>query len=439
MRCAWFHPFSGVAGDMALGSLIDAGADVDAVTEILDGLEVTGWRLSVADVLRGGIGGTKVHVATTPSTVVRTAASIDALLAGSSLPTRVIERARLVFAALARAEGHLHRSDVAHVHFHEVGALDAIIDIVGTCAALEVLDIDVVTSAAVTTGTGLVRAAHGIIPNPAPAVVELLAHAPTMGVNESVELTTPTGAALLAALVDRWGPLPSMRISSQGFGAGTNELQSRPNLTQVVIGELDDTALGAGQPVVLLETNLDDVTGEVLAHTVTALLDAGAHDAWLTPVLMKKGRPGHIVHVLADVGVAEAVRAVLVAETGSLGVRGQRLERWVEPRRIEPVTSTLGPGHVKVSDARVKAEFDDAVSLAASNRRPLREVQAELEAAWRNGGGAVPAHAHGHSHDHGDGHDHGHDHDHDHDHDDPHPTDGPGVRWSQEGPADPVA
>lgn len=428
MRVAWFHPFSGIAGDMALGSLIDAGADADAVIGILDGLDVSGWRLSTSDVLRGGIGGTKVRVETTPSTVVRTAASIDALLAGSALPDRVIARARRVFAALARAEGHLHRSDVAHVHFHEVGALDAIVDVVGTCAALEVLGIDTVASGPVTTGTGLVRAAHGIIPNPAPAVVELLADAPTVGVDESVELTTPTGAALLAALVDDWGPMPPMRITAQGFGAGTNELASRPNLTQVVVGELDGTALDVGQPVVLLETNVDDVTGEVLAHTVAALLDAGAHDAWLTPVLMKKGRPGHIVHALADVAVADTVRRVLVAETGSLGVRGQRLERWLEPRRVETVDTPDGAAHVKVSGSRVKAEFDDAVALASRQRRPLRDVQAELEAAWRAG----PHHGHAHGDDHH--HVHHHDDSHGHDHADVH--EGP---WGEEGPAEPVS
>lgn len=426
MRCAWFHPFSGIAGDMALGSLIDAGADPDQVRHILAGLDVTGWRLEVTDVLRGGIGGAKAHVETAPSTVVRTAASIDALLAGSSLPDRVVDRARLVFAALARAEGHLHRTDTAHVHFHEVGALDAIVDIVGTCAALEVLGVDTVASAPVTTGTGMVRAAHGMIPNPAPAVVELLADAPTVGVDERVELTTPTGAAILAALVDQWGPMPPMRITAQGFGAGTNELAHRPNLTQVVIGELDDSALDPGQPVILLETNLDDVTGEVLAHTVAALLDAGAHDAWLTPVVMKKGRPGHVMHALADVAVAEQVRRVLVAETGSLGVRGQRLERWTEARQVTAVTGPSGSGRVKVSRSRVKAEFDDAVGLATAHRRPLRQVQAELEAAWRQG---VDEHGHGHPHDRDHGHGHAHDHGRDHDHD---------RGWSTEGPADPV-
>lgn len=414
MRCAWFHPFSGIAGDMALGSLIDAGADADEVRRVLDCLDVPDWELQVDDVLRGGIGGTKVRVRFAPSTVVRTAASIDALLAESALPDRVKDRSRAVFAALAAAEAHLHRSDVAHVHFHEVGGLDAIIDIVGTCAALEALAIDVVASAPVVTGTGMVRAAHGVIPNPAPAVVELLSGAPTVGVDETVELATPTGAAILAALVDSWGPMPAMRVTAQGFGAGSRDLGSRPNLTQVVIGELDDSALQPGQPVVLLATNVDDVTGEVLAHTVEALLAAGAHDAWLTPVVMKKGRPGHVVSALADVAIAEGVRRVLVAETGSLGVRAQRLERWPEPRHFDTIETDEGTATIKVSEHRAKVEHDDAARIASSRHAPLREVQAELEAAWRHG------HVHPHDHDHGEteAHRHG---------------------WHEEGPSDPVA
>lgn len=426
MTVAWFHPFSGIAGDMALGSLVDAGAEFAEVRAMLSTLTLPGWEVSAEDVLRGGIAGTKIHVRVEASSVVRTAASIDALVAAAPLPDRVRDRARLIFAALARAEGRLHRSDPAQVHFHEVGSIDAIIDVVGTCAALEILGVDRVVSAPVATGTGMVRAAHGIIPNPSPAVVELLSGAPTRGVDVPVELTTPTGAAILAALVDVWGPLPALTIASQGFGAGTSEIPDRPNLTQVVIGDADAATLVEGQPVVLLETNVDDVTGEVLAHTVASLLAAGAHDAWLTPVLMKKGRPGHVVHALADVAVADAVRRILVAETGSLGVRGQRLERWPEARTLESVDSDAGVGQVKVSAHGIKAEFDDAARLAEQRRLPLREVQAALEEAWRRNTEAVP-----HAHDHSPGHPHSHLH--------PHPHEPLQSSWSEEDPADPVA
>jgi len=426
MKIAWFHPFSGIAGDMALGALVDAGADLDEVRGLLDTLGVTDWDLRAEPVLRAGIAGTKIHVRAQASSVVRTAASIDALVAAAPLPERVRDRARLVFAALARAEGRLHRAEPAQVHFHEVGSIDAIIDVVGVCAALEVLDVDRVASAPVVTGNGMVRAAHGIIPNPSPAVVELLAGAPTRGIDVPVELTTPTGAAILAALVDAWGPLPPVTITAQGFGAGATELEHRPNLTQVVVGEIDDAALVEGQPVVLLETNLDDVTGEVVAHTVSALIAAGAHDAWVTPVLMKKGRPGHVVHALADVADAERVRRVLVAETGSLGVRGQRLERWPEARTFEAVDAEIGSGTVKVSAHRAKAEFDDAVRLAEARRLPLRAVQAALEDAWRRNDAADAGDA-PHLAEHPNPHRHPHEHEHRH------------LDWTEEGPADPVA
>ncbi|MCU1453829.1 MAG: Pyridinium-3,5-bisthiocarboxylic acid mononucleotide nickel insertion protein [Acidimicrobiales bacterium] len=391
MTVAWFHCFSGIAGDMALGALIDAGADIDGVIRMLDALPVGGWSLEAEPVLRGGIAGTKVHVHAADSTVVRTAAHIQGLVAEARLPERVQQRALAAFQALARAEGRLHGRPPDQVHFHEVGGIDAIVDVVGTCAALELLDVDRVCSSAVTTGIGMVRSAHGHIPNPAPAVVELLRGAPTQGLDIPVELTTPTGAALLAATVTTWGPMPAMRIEATGFGAGSREIDGRPNLTQVVIGQELDTQLEQGQPVVLLEANVDDATGEVLAHAIAALLEAGAHDAWLTPILMKKGRPAHTVSALADPALARQVTAVLIAETGSLGVRGQRLERWPSSRDVDRVVVDGLAVRVKVSPGRVKAEFDDAAKLARRSGRPLREVLSLVESTWRHDHGTANA------------------------------------------------
>jgi uncharacterized protein (TIGR00299 family) protein len=390
-RIAWFHCFSGIAGDMALGSLVDAGADLDEVQALLRRLPVGGWSVEGEAVLRGGIGATKVHVRAEETSVVRTAAHISALVEEARLPERVRRRALAVFAALADAEGRLHRRPPEQVHFHEVGGLDAIVDVVGTCAALELLAIDVVASSAVATGTGMVRAAHGLLPNPAPAVVELLGavRAPTVGLDVGVELTTPTGAALLAAMASSFGPLPAMQIECTGFGAGTRELDGRPNATQVVIGEAIE-ALAAGQPVVLLEANVDDVTGEVLAHTVAALLAAGAHDAWLTPILMKKGRPAHTISALADVGLAAQVAEVLRAESGTLGVRGVPLERWPEERRGDVVEVAGLPVRIKVSPGRVKVEHDDAARVADKAGLPLREVLSLAEEEGRRTLRAVP-------------------------------------------------
>ena len=381
-RTAWFHCFAGIAGDMALGALIDAGADLEEVCALLRRVPVGGWKIDAQPVLRGGIAATRLEVSTAESPVVRTYAHITGLIDEARLPDRVRDRAQATFLALARTEGHLHRRPPEQVHFHEVGGLDAIVDIVGTCAALETLGVDQVCASAVATGTGMVRSAHGVLPNPAPAVVDLLRGAPTYGRDIAYELTTPTGAALLAANSVGYGPLPAMTIEATGFGAGARDLEDLPNMTQVVLGtSVADRS--PGQPVALLEVNVDDATGETLAHTVAALLEAGAHDAWVTPIVMKKGRPAHTVSALADVALADQVGKVLVAETGSLGVRGQTFERWPAARSAHEVEVAGLPVRVKVSAGRVKVEHDDAARAARRAGLPLREVVSRAEAAWR--------------------------------------------------------
>jgi uncharacterized protein (TIGR00299 family) protein len=383
---AWFHCFAGIAGDMALASLLDAGADVGEVRRLVERVPVTGWSLHAASVLRGGIAATRAEVKAEETTVVRTYAHIAGLIEEARLPDRVRDRSLRTFAALAEVEGRLHHRHPSQVHFHEVGGIDAIVDIVGTCAALEVLGVDDVQASAVATGTGMVRSAHGLLPNPAPAVVELLRAAPIYGREVGVELTTPTGAALLAANSSAYGPLPFVEIRSTGFGAGSRDIDGLPNVTQVVVGEAlgdDAGAAGqAGQPVVLLEANVDDATGETIAHAVAALLDAGAHDAWVTPILMKKGRPGHTVSALADPSLVAQVARVLTAETGSLGVRGQQLERWPARRDEDEVEVEGIPVRVKVSPGRVKVEHDDAARAARRAGLPLREAVRRAEEAW---------------------------------------------------------
>ncbi|HET6794518.1 MAG TPA: nickel pincer cofactor biosynthesis protein LarC [Acidimicrobiales bacterium] len=381
-RLAWFHCFAGIAGDMAVGSLIDAGADLAEVVAILRRLPVGGWEVSADPVTRGGLAATHFVVRTSEDGVVRTHSHIIGLIEEARLPDRVRSRSLAAFAALAEAEGRLHRRPPAQVHFHEVGGLDAIVDIVGACAALEVLGVDEVMTSPVATGIGVVRTAHGLLPNPAPAVVELLRGVPSYGRDVPVELTTPTGAALVAALSSAHGPLPAMRIEATGFGAGTKVIDDLPNCTQVVTGLAGADEAPAGQPVVLLETNVDDATGETLAHTVATLLDAGALDAWLTPVVMKKGRPAHVVSALADPALADQVMRVMRDETGSLGVRGLRLERWPVPRAVDEVEVEGLPVRVKVSPGRIKAEHDDAARVAFLRGMPLREVARRAEAAW---------------------------------------------------------
>jgi hypothetical protein len=378
---------------MALGALVDAGAQPDQVRELLTRLPVGGWELQFEPVLRCGIAATRAVVHAAETGVVRTAGHITALVEEARLPERVARRALATFRALAEVEGRLHRRPPEQVHFHEVGGLDAIIDVVGTAAALEVLGVDDVRSSSVANGTGMVRAAHGLLPNPAPAVVALLEGAPTHGVDVALELTTPTGAALLAATVSAWGPMPPMRIATSGFGAGGREIDGRPNAVQVVLGRLTAGGTGpgaqlgiaGGQPAVLLEANVDDATGEVLAHAVAALLAAGAHDAWVTPVVMKKGRPAHVVSALADPALVGQVTEVLASETGTLGVRGTTVERWPRTRTVGTVDVGGLPVRVKVSPGRVKVEHDDAARVARLRQIPLREVLSLAEAEARRG------------------------------------------------------
>ncbi len=411
-RVAWFHCFAGIAGDMALGSLLDAGADLVEVMSLLERLPLGGWALDVEPVLRGGIAASQAVVTVNDNVVVRTHAHIVGLVEEARLPDRVARRALTTFSALADVEARLHRRPVDQVHFHEVGGHDTIIDVVGTAAALEVLGIDDIRASPVATGLGMVRTAHGMLPNPAPAVVALLEGVPTWGRNVALELTTPTGAALLAALSSGYGPMPAMRVTGQGFGAGSRELDELPNCTQVVTGvqvarlsgnDLVPTTSGAeaggigeaggidadadadaGQPISHLEANVDDATGEQLAHAVGVLLEAGAHDAWLAPVVMKKGRPGTVVHALCDPTMASSLRAVLRESTGSLGVRETAGERWPAARSFDSVWIDGQLIRIKVSAGRVKAEHDDVALAARRTGQPLRQLAERAEALWRS-------------------------------------------------------
>lgn len=370
---------------MVLASLVDAGADPIAVGAVLAGLGLDDYALTFELTQRAGVRSTRAIVAVHEHDDHHHRAwrNIRALLEGADLPERVRARSLAVFALLAEVEAKIHGVDVDDVEFHEVGAVDSIVDIVGACAALEVLGIDTVSCGPIGTGHGTVRTQHGELPNPAPATVSLAAmrQIPLTGLDDRRELATPTGVALMAALADSFGALPSLVVSSRGYGAGALDVNGRANVVQVVVGEAAGSSGGPGQAVRLLEVNVDDVTGEVIAHTIGALLDAGAHDAWATPIVMKKGRPAHTVHALCDPVLTEMISRVLVSETGSLGVRGSMIERWPQARREAVVRVEGHEIRVKVAGDRVKVEHDDAARAAAALGLPLREVLIRAEIA----------------------------------------------------------
>ena len=385
----WVNASAGVAGDMLLGSLIDAGADVSEVVNILFGLGLNDWALTAEPAMRCGIAATHVvvveHHHDDHHHTHRLHSDIVALLNAADIPERVRERALATFAVLAYSEATVHNVLIEDVEFHEVGSIDAIVDIVGTCAALEILGINSVTASPIATSHGSIRSAHGILPNPGPAVAHMLAtHAvPTRGVDVDYEVSTPTGVALLIALAESFGASPSMPITAIGHGAGTRNPTDRANVVQVLLGTTDAANDSDTETLVVLETNTDDVTPEVLAYTVAQLMDNGANDAWVTPIIMKKNRNGHCLQVLCTPQLAEKLCGIISLETGSLGIRQSTVARFAAAREVVSVDVLGFSVDVKTSNARLKAEFEHAAIAAKATGVPLREVMRLAEEAAR--------------------------------------------------------
>ncbi len=361
---AYFDCFAGIAGDMVLGALLDAGASADRLRDGLGGLEIGPFELEIAAAQRGGIGATQVTVHAAAGATRRTWVDVRGMLSAAALPEGVRSRALATFARLAEAEGRVHRVPPDEVHFHEVGAVDAMVDVVGAALLLDDLGVVEVWASPVATGSGQVRGEHGVLPVPAPAVLELLRGAPLHAGGVRAELTTPTGAAILAASAARFSDMPPLRVERVGYGAGTREHRELPNLLRVVLGERLEAGHGEGDGGLVLEANIDDMTPELAPWVVERLLAAGAVDVWLTPVHMKKGRPGIVLSVLCSPASDAAVREVLWRETSTLGVRGSPVRKWMLERRTVEVE-----------------EFADCARLAEQTGQPLKEVMARAQAA----------------------------------------------------------
>jgi pyridinium-3,5-bisthiocarboxylic acid mononucleotide nickel chelatase len=379
-----FDCFSGVAGDMTIAALLDLGVPLDAIRTALAALPLGGYELAVGQVERSGIGATSFDVHVAPGQPLRTYATIDAMLAAAALEPAVKERARAIFRRLGEAESEVHRMPLAEVHFHEVGAVDAIVDIVGAAAGLAWLGAGV-SASPLPLGGGFVNAAHGILPLPAPAVLGCLRGAPTYASGLDVELTTPTGAAIVAtaaASFERW---PRMTPERTGYGAGKRELADRPNLLRVVLGRPEEAR--ADSTHVVVEANVDDMSGELAAYAISALLAAGALDAWAIPITMKKGRPALTIAAVARAGDIDAVIAALLRETTTIGVRIAPVSRIVRERHTIEVETRFGRIPIKVSDGagvaeQVKPEFDACSAAAARAGVPVRVVIQEATAAY---------------------------------------------------------
>jgi uncharacterized protein (TIGR00299 family) protein len=387
MTLAWWDCRAGASGDMVLGALVDAGASLAGMQAAVDGVGVEPIRLEAGEVTRAGLAATKVDVHVGRTDVVRTWGNIRGLLENAALDEPVRSRALDVFARLARAESAAHRVSPEQVHFHEVGALDAVADVVGACAGIHELGISRSVASAVALGSGVVRAEHGMLPVPGPAVLALFAEvgAPVRSGEVNREMCTPTGAALLAATVDQWGPLPMMRIRASGSGAGTRDLDELPNVLRLVLGEPAESPVVVTGEVVI-EANVDDLDPRLWPTILARLMEAGAADAWITPIVMKKGRPAHTLSALTTGDEAEAVRRVFFTESSTIGLREQPVTKHALGREMRVVTVDGEPVRVKVAVlggevVNASPEFDDVAAAAARLGRPVKAVLSAAQAA----------------------------------------------------------
>jgi len=392
-RLVYFDGASGASGDMILGAVVDLGLPLGRLREDLASLPLSGYRLEATRVSRSGLAATKVDVLVDEvKPVHRHLGDIVRLLEQSDLPVEVKEEAEALFVRLAEAESAVHGTSPERVHFHEVGAVDSIVDIVGGVLALRWLEADRFVSSPLNVGSGTVKMAHGTFPVPPPATARLVAGVPVYGEGEG-ELLTPTGALLVTAHATDYGPLPPMQIEKVGHGAGSRDTGGRPNVLRLLVGA-EARGEGGGEGggrVLVLETEIDDASPQLLGPLLDLLLGAGAMDAFFTPVQMKKGRPGVLVTVLAPPERRGAVEELLFRETTTLGIRRQEWDRTVLEREVSTVETAYGPIRVKIGRRggtvyNAWPEFDDCQRAATEKGVPVKQVLAEALSAWRSGG-----------------------------------------------------
>ncbi|WP_040494570.1 nickel pincer cofactor biosynthesis protein LarC [Ilumatobacter nonamiensis] len=383
MTIGWIDGGAGASGDMLLGALVDAGVDLSVIQRAVDDLHL-GIEFRAEPVVRAGIGGIKIDVHVPETRTVRHLPEIVELF--DTLEQRVRSRALSTFRRLAEAEATVHRTDVDDVHFHEVGALDSIADVVGVCAGLVDLGLEELHCSTLSLGSGMTRGAHGPIPVPAPAVLELMRGVgPVASGPAPFESTTPTGAALLAEWVTSWGSMPDLTVDTIGSGAGTRDSDVVANLCRLVVGERSEStavSVPAGDVVVQLDANVDDLDPRMWPEAITTVMSAGAVDAWVTPIVMKKGRPAHIFSAMCAPADVEAVSAAIFRETTTIGLRRHVLDRDVLDRTASVVMVAGHAIRVKTAErsgeiVNRSVEWDDVVRASRALGRPLKEIVSE--------------------------------------------------------------
>jgi uncharacterized protein (TIGR00299 family) protein len=391
MKLAYFDCFSGISGDMTLGALVDAGCPVERLREELSGLGVAGWELTAEKVWKNGMAATWVKVRTEDQAKHRSLSAILEILEKAKLAAGVRERAAAIFRKLGEAEASVHDVPMEKIHFHEVGAVDAIVDIVGACAGFAELGIEKFACSALNVGGGTVKMAHGVLPVPAPATAKLLTGKPTYSNGVQRELVTPTGAAIVATLCEEFGPQPAMSVGAIGYGAGTADLEGQPNVLRLMVGEAaEKTVAGFDEEIAVIEANLDDMNPQIYGYFLEKALAAGALDVYTTAVQMKKNRPGILLTVLCKVADTQKLMGMIFAETTTLGARTYRAARRVLPREWVKVATSYGEVRVKVSRLNgsvlhVAPEFEDCKKIAEERNVPLQNVIAEAMRSYRQG------------------------------------------------------
>ena len=390
MKILHLDCFSGISGDMTVGALIDAGADFERIRGALESLGIDSFSVEAPKVIKKGVFATQFKVIEHRHEHVHRHLKhcVDIINKGM-LPKPVKEAAIETFELIAVAEAQVHGTTKDKIHFHEVGAIDSIVDIVAAQLGFYLLGVERITSSPLHVGSGTVRCAHGVMPVPAPATALLLMDIPTYAGKVEGELVTPTGAALVKQRASAIGPMPAMRVQAIGYGAGTKDLQDRANVLRVLIGEADTATLEGTETITVVEANLDDMTGELFPPLVQALLVAGARDAFLTPVLGKKGRPAHVISALCDEAKVGAVIQALFANSTTLGVRTRNEQRIVLPRAMKKVSTPWGEVRVKLGTFQgntnsAAPEYEDCAALAAEKKATVRAVyEAALAAALK--------------------------------------------------------
>ena len=387
MKTLYFDCFSGASGNMILGGLIELGVDADVLRSELAKLNLEGIELVIEKVDRSGINSTHVEVKYPHEHVHRHLKDIVKIIADSSLAETVEQRAIAIFTRLAEAEAKVHGIPVERVHFHEVGALDAIVDIVGACIGFEMLGIERFVSSALNLGSGTVEIAHGKFPVPPPAVAELVRGIPVYSSEGTGELVTPTGAAIITTICDTYGVLPKISLEQVGYGAGTRDTKGSPNAIRLMLGETTGDHLvskGKYEKLVLLESNIDDASPQTLAFAMEKAFELNALDCWFTPIQMKKNRPATLFTVLCERAEIERIQEMLFRETTTIGIRRREVERASLDRTVETISTPFGDVRVKASvlDGEVltrKVEFDDLKQIAEATGEPLRQISAKIE------------------------------------------------------------